>query len=373
MKDLKARHDSLRKIAVVLMCMCLILVGTMFVACDSQEDLTPYRKTKIGEIQSYAAAKIQCEYSESNVAAINEIVENGKRSVNKSKSRTDIDSTVINTRQALDMIEPLRSEEIRDGVYFMTDIGYEWFRTCHFIYKGASGCEGDVNFDYEEHKQEYKMDSLYAMIINGQIILSHDSASVYSITKESDIYKLLLPIERLKSEYIRNMWLTDDILYVRYINTRYDSCETYQYKLDPTIDTTEIVYAKQLEMPSSADIVIKESRDSISLTWGYIFDKYGKFGALTELKNDEYSEYTPVTISREGIFKICVIFKAYRHTDNEKKSNQLNIGEHFIRVCNLGGYYLREDKTVGLCIQSEFLYFKITVTSDNMSVEQIIS
>ncbi len=352
MKDLKARHDSLRKIAVVLMCMCLILVGTMFVACDSQEDLTPYRKTKIGEIQSYAAAKIQCEYSESNVAAINEIVENGKRSVNKSKSRTDIDSTVINTRQALDMIEPLRSEEIRDGVYFMTDIGYEWY--------------------HKRYGDWPAKEWLYVIIINGQMISSHKSTYVYTVSENNGIYLGTTWNEYWKPFYSMSVWQTDGVLYARR-NSAGWNYETCQYRLDTTIDITDIE-TKQLSALSSTDMEIDEDLYSyyIYIRWKYEL-KYGNFGILIEIKNDEFNDYTPVnTHRRSGPFSLSAGFHTFKYDKIDEISYYLKQGEHYVRVSNMGGYLLNKERKIVQYIQSDYVYFKITVTSDGTPAGQIL-
>lgn len=309
-----------------------ILIVSFFTACGTKnETINDYRKGRNQEIQQYSISKLQSDYSEENRNAVNEIVSECKNTINKSNDKEKIDTAVLNAKQALDNIEPLQSDELQEGAYFITEIGYEWYTKTYF----------------HPNNIIEKMRSLWVLIKNGQMTVSVRDRTAYELNENNGIYRGVSPVSFV------DIWLSNDILYIR------NGKNTLQYSIDSTYDVSTIAQTKQLATPS--DITITDKQNYVSLMWAFS-PNYGYFGAAVEIKNADNDDFTPIKIERP--YMNTMVAQLFLN-------NYLRQGENLIRIYNIGGYWINTSKTVSLSEKSDYVTFKVTVTDNTIITVQL--
>lgn len=324
-------HEK-HKVGKLIICFVVFLsITALFLtACDTKNNpINDYRQEKVQEIQLYAATKLQSNYSEQNRAIINSAVKTYRQSIDSAKSTEEIDSLLINAKQDIDGVEPLQSDTLKDGAYFITDTSFEMYNA------NRSPLQGDAN------KQ-----AVWALIIGNQITVSNSRRTVYAITENNGIYRGDSLVSTI------DIWLINNVLYIR-------DTSTLSYRVDSTYDTSTVSQTKQLSIPSDISITDGELKQ-VSLLWAYSHD-YGYFGCGVEIKNSELTDFTSIQIQYPWINTVVV----------DSLQNHLTQGENLIRLHNIGGYSITNDKTVYISLKSDYVMFRVFVADNTASVEQI--
>lgn len=234
----------------------------------------------------------------------------------------------MNAKQNIDGVAPLQSDALQDGAYFITDTSFETYNA------NRHPLQGDANQKY-----------VWAMIIGNQITINNSYRTAYTITDNNGIYRGVSFVSSI------DIWLINDVLYIR-------DKSTLSYKVDSTYDIS-VSQTKQLAAPF--DISITDGAlNEVSLLWAYSHD-YGYFGCGVEIKNSEYTDFTPIQIQYPWINTVVV----------DSLQNHLKQGENLIRLHNIGGYSITNDKTVYASLKSDYVTFRVFVTDNTATVEQI--
>lgn len=304
-----------------------IIVTSTYIPNDTT--INAYRQIKKQEIQAYATAKLNDNYSEDNRAIVNSTIETCNQSIDSAKSTEEIDSIIMNIKQIIDGVEPLQSDTLKDGAYFITDTSFELYNS------NRHPLQGDANPKY-----------IWALIVGNQITISNSYITAYTITENNGIYR--------GSSFISSVdiWIINNVLYIR-------DKSTLSYKIDSAYDTSIISHTKQLAAPSEISITDGEL-EQVSLLWSYSSD-YGYFGCGVEIKNSEHTDFTPIQIQYPWINTVVV----------DCLQGYLKQGENLIRLHNIGGYSITNDKTVYASLKSDYVTFRVFVTDNTASVEQI--
>lgn len=311
----------------------LIIISCMTWACNSDSNtVSVYKQTKKQEILTYATAKLNANYSEENRAVVNSTVKKCQQSIDGAKSTKEIDSIIMNAKQNIDGIEPLQSDALKDGAYFITDTSFLLYNS------NRNPLQADANPEY-----------IWALIYGNQITISNSLTTVYTITDNNGIFR---GISFVSYNYI-DIWLINDVLYLR------DNNKTMSYQVDTTYDMSTVSQTTKLAAPREITITDGELSD-VSLSWSYSHD-YGYFGCGVEIQNSEYTGFTSIQIQYPWANTMVV----------DDLQNCLKQGENIIRIHNIGGYSITNDKAVYVSLNSDYVNFRAFVTDGSVTVEQI--
>lgn len=324
----------MRHVKHLMLLLLLIITSSIALACTNDDTtLNNYRQTEKQEIQAYVTTKLQDNYSEENRSKINEIIAESNKYIDNAKSSQEINDLTTNTKQKLDKIAPQQSAKLEDGVYFLTDTSYEW-------YKKKLYSHGEIIYDRW----------LWALIIDNVITVYDKDYTVYTIYDNHGIYR------GASFDSTIDIWLSNGNLFLRDWK---DKNNTLQYQIDSTYDITSIAETKQLAAPH--DITIYDNDiNNIALLWLYSQD-YGDFGCGVEIKNSECTDFTPIKVGHLSMNTMIV----------DSLQDYLKQGENLIRIHNIGGYSITNDKKVSASVRSDYVTFRVVVTDGTATAEQI--
>lgn len=310
----------------------LIILSSIALACSNDTALEDYRQTKKQEIQTYATTKLQDSYSEENHSKINEVIATCNKSIVGAKNTDEVNSIIIDAKQQLDIIEPAQSAPLKDGAYFITDASFEWYNAHRYPLQG--------NAD-----QHY----IWALVVGNQITIDNSRRTAYTIADNNGIYHGASFVSYDNVD----IWMINDTLYIR------DSYKVLSYKVDSDYDTSTISQTEQLTTPSDISFGYGDIKH-VSFSWPYSY-KYGDFGCGVEIKNSEYTDFTPIQIEYPWMNKMVV----------DSLHDYLKPGENLIRIHNLGGYSITNDKRIFAYVRSDYVTFRVFVTDNTATAEQI--
>lgn len=322
------------------------------VACNAEKELVNYKSDQKTEIQNYAGAKGEDNYSADNWIILNEFITTGNTAIDAAEDKPAVDIAVFETKLAIDGVAPKESDIMKNGAYFITDASWEkYVRNCAkgfgedevWIQDVINGGDGG-NWSQSLNPRT----TFWIAVLDEKMTVSINDKVVYQISKVNELYHGQLINVSI------TFWLIDDILYIR------NGSETKQYRRDSSYQESE-KQPLQLSAPVNVELNIYGFR------WQYP-DQYPPAGFCCggiDIRYPETQDFLGVTV-------VGWVPPPYYFFDINFSVLHLMQGTNIIRIYNIGGPYLsRKEKQIYSSINSEYVIFNLIVDAEgNITIEE---
>ena len=347
----------MRKVARLIFISFLVALCCIFTACSTGSVKT-YREIKREEIQNYADAKGQSNFSSDDWDAIYELVLWAQKSIGNAGSRAEIDQIVSEAKSAVDEVKPQAYNTGHDGAYFITNESYEayvreraaetgkdekWVQ--EVLLNGGDGGNGRDHY-YVVHPKS----SFYCVIADNQIRVSQFGITVYSISQDGNTYQGSWGTSRITFGF------NDDILYVQ------NKVETFLYRKDNAYQRTD-TEATAPVAPQEITVYSGEKGHLYVEFWWNYQSYYSSEIAAAEIKQAGSTTYNT------GPYLEIVWIGKFIFEFNE---SQFKTGVNWVRLYHVGGPSITSTKSIIVKKNSDYVLFRVTVAKNgSVKVEKV--
>ena len=234
------------------------------------------------------------------------------------------------------------------GAYSITDESYEAYVRRSAASVGADdkwvsdalkdGQGGIWEIGGVFYKLAYSKDTLNCVFANNQIAVDLEQTTVYNISKRGNIYQGTFETSTIA------FWFNGDRLY---LIDEYN--KMWVFEKDDSYSFGETV---KLESPQ--DIRVSSSSEYINFEWNYK-STYGTIGATADIKTANSQEYKTINhIDRVWMNSLV----------SQIERSQFEVGENFVRLYHLGGPQIKNNKTILVEENSDYVTFRVTIGED---------
>lgn len=309
------------------------------------DELGEYKTEAKAEIQAYAEGKDKENYSVENWKTIEEAVTAGKEAVQLSTDKAGVDTAVAAAKEDIDKVMILKSDIIQNGVYVITDVGWEIYVRdfAKNFHESETWIQEVLNGDGGYLENLIRPRSLHwVAIFDDLLTVSREECEVYQFSLEGDMYA------GYKLHYSIKFWLVDNVLFMRYGD------DILQYQKDDSYQISE-------EAPASFSAPKDIQYHCGGSGLDYVFIDWNRtpaaeyFGAAIEVKKADSESFVFHAIE----YEIMNMFVGqFRESDFVQGVNDVRI--HYI-----GGPFVDQNTRQVYMIQdSEYMSFHVIVDDE---------
>ena len=239
------------------------------------------------------------------------------------------------------------------GAYSITDECYKAYVRRSAASVGADdkwvsdalkdGQGGDWYYNYGLYPQEwytlaYPKDTLNCVFANNQIAVDTGSTTIYNISKDRNVYQGASITGTI------TFWFDSDRLY---LIDEYN--KMWVFEKDDSYS-----FGESVKLESPQDIRVSINSKYIDFEWNYK-STYGTIGATADIKTANSQEYKTINhIDRVWMNSLV----------SQLERSQFEVGENFVRLYHLGGPKTKNNKTILVEENSDYVTFRVTIGED---------
>ena len=340
-----------KRILTVIMAIGMAFAVLLCGSGCSFDTLHIYKSEQCEWLQCYADRRGQENVDNQNWDVICGFVISGQDQIKRAKNRTAVDLVVGKMKLEIDAVESTkRNESQNDGVYCITDESWKAHvrAVAERIGEDESWIENVLNGGYPGVQWKYDIlpkTYYYCVILNNKITVSDSRSYVYQISRENNVYR------GDAANMSINFWVEEESLYLPQGKETLIFQKDGDYRL---IENTRTLTApKDIQISSGGE-------DFVFLRFEYDYG-YGTHGIGIDIRKANENTYRTIKTEVVWMNQFVVQLDKAQFAD----------GDNWVRLYAVGGPTIRNDKTMMMLENSEYVLFRVTIKGNKVNVREV--